>query len=235
MAARSLSVGHNYAHWEHLEMRTRFRFAPAVAVLMVFSSAAQAALYNVSILGDGTAAAYGISDNGQAVGASYPAGCCGGIGTIWNGTSSTFLSGGGGYPNSLVQSINNVGQSAGYSWGSGQVATVWNGTVPIALGYLLGSNYSNAFAINNAGQVVGTSYSGGLSNGVATIWNGVIPTALSNLPGASTSGAFGINNFGQAVGVSSLGRFELRNSLEGQYSLRSQSYRQRNEQHSAKH
>ena len=157
----------------------------------------------------GTGNAYGINDNGQAVGSSVAS----------NGRLHAVLYGPGGAPTDLgtlggseshAYSINNYGQATGYStilvtytdaYGNPYIveetrAFLSDGATMSDLGTLPGSSYSYGSSINNSGQIAGWS-------GNAFLYTNGVMTDIGTLPGAgaSFSRAYGINDLGDVVGA----------------------------------
>lgn len=142
--------------------------------------------------------AYGINDNGQAVGLGNANGTTQAL--LFNAGSVSII---GGLPNSGAVAINSAGIVAG-NWVVGQsVGFVSSGGGTTNLEMLPGSNGSTAQGINDSGQIVGYGWVNGsprawLVDGGTVIGLG---TLTPGTPGAN-SVARGINNAGQIVGYS---------------------------------
>ena len=104
----------------------------------------------------------------------------------------------------FVQSINNSGQMAGFSYdtvvGQSRAFLYSNGTLT-NLG-ATGGIRSWAWGINASGEVIGT-ISGNQPNAQATLWSGGTVSNLGSL-GGPFAAATGINNAGQVVGTSTI-------------------------------
>jgi probable HAF family extracellular repeat protein len=134
--------------------------------------------------GDTTAAAIGINDEGQVVGAS---GLCkrphDRHALLWQHGSVTNLGSFGGTRN-RANAINNRGQIVGNSELAGdtaQHAFFWRDGVMTDLGTLAGDSSSFAFGINNKGQVTGQSCNSDLSVCRAFLWQDGVMTDLNTL------------------------------------------------------
>jgi uncharacterized membrane protein len=146
-----------------------------------------------------TSVAYGINNNGQAVGVINNGNNI--TATIWNGTTPISLGTLPGMQNGIATSINDAGVAVGYDTGfnnPGSLAVIWNGTTPIALDTLLvaselGWIVTDVYGINNSGQIVGRgAFAGGGSEALL-----LTPSVSTTpLPPAWTMMLIGLGGFG---------------------------------------
>jgi probable HAF family extracellular repeat protein len=158
--------------------------------------------------GDSAAAAVGINDHGQVVGASGPCQFPPAFGhaVLWQHGTVTDLGSLGGLMGNAGIAINNTGQVVGQSDLPGDTAThafFWQNGVMTDLGTLPGDAYSVAYDINDKGQVVGVSCDVNF-NCRAFIWEHGVMTDLNilippNSPLYLTFGS-GINDRGEITG-----------------------------------
>ena len=171
----------------------------ALGNLHAFSAAN--ALTDITPVGAGDAAAYGVNGSGEVVGNALVNGNS--QATLWSqGTVQTL--GGLGGPNSYANAINNRSQAAGMATdasGQGRAVLYSNGGVQDVS--LPGANWSSAYGINNTGTIAGYAMS---SRGLSQAYTWSAAGGFTNLGtlGGANSYAFGINDAGQAVGNSSV-------------------------------
>jgi probable HAF family extracellular repeat protein len=151
-------------------------------------------------------AAYGVNEEGQAVGYS---GTCTTVNyaVLWENGSAIPLSNLGDPP-AIAYAINNHGQIVGQAVNSDGVAlaAIWQNNTVASLGDLLpGDGASFATSINNHGQVVGSSFdsTGSWSHGL--IWENGVTIDLNTLFPESSHlyvvSASNINDSGQIAGM----------------------------------
>jgi len=154
-------------------------------------------IIDLGTLGGSVSFAYGVNDQGDAVGDSSLLGDFSSHAFLWRegkmidlGTLTDA------HDISIAFAINNSGQVVGQSFNSAVGNTlpfVWENGVMTALPLLPGHLGGAAFGINSHGDVVGQS------GGEAVLWvNGVVTRLTS---GYSASTAYGINDRSQIVGV----------------------------------
>jgi probable HAF family extracellular repeat protein len=150
--------------------------------------------------------AYGINNQGQAVGYS---GTCtsANYGVVWENGIATALPDLGD-PGAVAYAINSHGQIVGQAVNSDGVplATLWQNNTASSLGPLLaGDAASFATSINNRGQAVGSSFSSEGSWSRGLIWQNGVTTDLNTLFPASSHlfviSASNINESGQIAGM----------------------------------
>jgi probable HAF family extracellular repeat protein len=149
--------------------------------------------------------AYGINNQGQAVGYS---GTCtvANYAVVWENGTATALPDLGD-PGAIAYAINSHGQIVGQAVNSDgtPLAALWQNNTATSLGGLLpGDEASFATSINNRGQVVGSSFAnGGWSHGL--IWKNGVTIDLNTLFPASAHlfviSASNINDSGQIAGM----------------------------------
>jgi probable HAF family extracellular repeat protein len=150
--------------------------------------------------------AFGINDQGQAVGQSNN--CTGSIirAVRWeNNTVFTLPDLGGG---SIAQAINNQGQIVGIigsADGTTEFGALWQNGVLTNLGTLTGQFASIATGINSKGQVVGSTFDSGFNWSGGFIWQNHVITDLNTLIPADSNlfiiNASNINERGQISGM----------------------------------
>jgi probable HAF family extracellular repeat protein len=151
--------------------------------------------------------AYGINDQGQAVG--YSGTCTAALhALLWqNGTASQLPDLG--FPRSnLAWGINDQGQIVGQvrsSDGATKYATLWQNGTMTNLGLLPGDFGASASGINNQGQVVGSAWDSNFNWSHGFIWQNGVLTDLNTLFPASSNlfavMANKINERGQISGM----------------------------------
>jgi probable HAF family extracellular repeat protein len=150
--------------------------------------------------------AYGINNQGQAVGYS---GTCtaANYAVVWeNGTATPLPDLGD--PGAIAYAINSQGQIVGQAVNSDgtPLAALWQNNTATSLGPLLpGDVASFATSINNRGQVVGSSFNSENSWSRGLIWQNGVTIDLNTLFPASSHlfviSASNINNSGQIAGM----------------------------------
>jgi probable HAF family extracellular repeat protein len=156
---------------------------------------------------DPDGAAYGINDQGQAVG--YSGTCPAALhAVLWqNGTVSALPDLG--YPRSnLAWAINDQGQIVGQvrsADGTTKYATLWQNGTMTNLGLLPGDFGASASGINHQGQVVGSAWDSNFNWSHGFIWQNGVLTDLNTLFPASSNlyvvMANKINDRGQISGM----------------------------------
>ena len=150
--------------------------------------------------------AYGINNQGQAVGYS---GTCtaANYGVVWENGTATALPDLGD-PGAIAYAINSHGQIVGQAVNSDgtPLAALWQNNTVTSLGPLLpGDVASFATSINNRGQVVGSSFNSENSWSRGLIWQNGVTTDLNTLFPASSHlfviSASNINESGQIAGM----------------------------------
>ncbi len=150
--------------------------------------------------------AYGINNQGQAVGYS---GTCtsANYGVVWENGTATALPDLGD-PGAIAYAINGHGQIVGQAVNSDgtPLATLWQNNMATSLGPLLpGDVASFATSINNRGQVVGSSFNSSSSWSHGLIWKNGMTIDLNTLFPASSHlyviSASNINEIGQIAGM----------------------------------
>jgi probable HAF family extracellular repeat protein len=156
--------------------------------------------------GDPDGVAFGINNQGQAVGYS---GTCtaANYAVVWeNGTATPLQDLGD--PGAIAYAINSHGQIVGQAVNSDgtPLAALWQNNTVTSLGGLLpGDVASFATSINNRGQVVGSSFNSSNSWSHGLIWQNGVMTDLNTLFPASSHlfviSASNINESGQISGM----------------------------------
>ena len=152
--------------------------------------------------------AYGINNQGQAVGYS---GTCtvANYGVVWENGTATALQDLGD-PGGIAYAINSHGQIVGQAVNSDGIplAALWQNNTVTALGGLLPGDVATfATSINNRGQVVGSAFNSnnGASWSHGLIWQNGVMTDLNTLFPASSHlyvvSASNINDSGQIAGM----------------------------------
>jgi probable HAF family extracellular repeat protein len=159
-----------------------------------------------TIGGDPDGVAFGINNQGQAVGYS---GTCtaANYGVVWeNGTATALQELGD--PGAIAYAINSHGQIVGQAVNSDgtPLAALWQNNTVTSLGGLLpGDAASFATSINNKGQAVGSSFSSSGSWSHGLIWQNGVTIDLNTLFPASSHlfviSASNINESGQIAGM----------------------------------
>ncbi|MDC8771734.1 PEP-CTERM sorting domain-containing protein [Roseateles albus] len=140
--------------------------------------------------------ALGINGSGKVAGTSSPSSTVDFRTTLWDGSTTTYFSGG---QYSKASSINDAGQMVGWSsYGDKSHAYRWDTSGGLAIDLGPPGVNSEALGINSSGQVVGYVDTPDNQSFRATIWNGTTATDLGTHGIASR--ATGINNAGQVVG-----------------------------------
>ena len=126
---------------------------------------------------------------------------------LWDKGKVTVLPPLPGATDTLVTSLNEREQAAGYSGADGFMvrAVLWERGQALDLGTYPGDSYSIAWCVNNSGQVVGQSYTDivGFSAHHAVLWHkGRIHLLPSLSPEGVGDAAWAINDRGQIVGQS---------------------------------
>jgi probable HAF family extracellular repeat protein len=159
-----------------------------------------------TIAGDPDGVAFGINNQGQAVGYS---GTCtaANYGVVWENGAATALPDLGD-PGAIAYAINSHGQIVGQAVNSDGIplAALWQNNTVTSLGPLLpGDVASFATSINNRGQVVGSSFNSSNSWSRGLIWQNGVTTDLNTLFPASSHlfviSASNINESGQIAGM----------------------------------
>jgi probable HAF family extracellular repeat protein len=150
--------------------------------------------------------AYGINNQGQAVGYS---GTCtaANYGVVWENGIATALPDLGD-PGAIAYAINSHGQIVGQAVNSDGIplAALWQNNTVTSLGGLLPGDVATfATSINNRGQVVGSSFNSSNSWSHGLIWQNGVMTDLNTLFPASSHlfviSASNINESGQIAGM----------------------------------
>jgi probable HAF family extracellular repeat protein len=150
--------------------------------------------------------AYGINNQGQAVGYS---GTCtvANYAVVWENGTATALPDLGD-PGAIAYAINSHGQVVGQAVNSDgtPLATLWQNNTVTGLGGLLPGDVATfATSINNRGQVVGSSFNSENSWSHGLIWQNGVMTDLNTLFPASSNlyviSASNINESGQIAGM----------------------------------
>jgi probable HAF family extracellular repeat protein len=150
--------------------------------------------------------AYGINNQGQAVG--YSGNCTTAIeAVVWeNGTATALPSLG--YPSAIAFAINSHGQIVGQAVNSDgtPLAALWQNNTVTSLGPLLSGDVASfATSINKQGQVVGSSFNTENSWSRGLIWQNGVTTDLNTIFPASSHlfviSASNINDSGQIAGM----------------------------------
>jgi len=155
---------------------------------------------------DGTA--FGINDQGQAVG--YSGSCIAAKHAVmWKNNTAFVLQDLGGTKSNVAYAINNLGQIVGKvrsADGTHYVAALWqpDGTLTTHEP-LLGDSYAFATGINNLGQVVGNDFDSNFNWSHGFIWQNRVMTDLNTLIPADSNlfviSASNINERGQISGM----------------------------------
>lgn len=150
-------------------------------------------LADLGTLGGPAAMAFGVNDQGQAVGTMLDQ-----YGYMHAFSSSSSL--GSNATEAEASGINNTGQVSGTQFFDGDAyATVWNDGVATAIG---GAG-SFALAINNSGEVAGMLVNNGHGNAFVSENGTIIDLGAFN--GGSWSSAYALNDQGQAAGYGMIG------------------------------
>ena len=152
--------------------------------------------------------AYGINDQGQAVG--YSGSCIAAThAVVWKNNTALVLQDLGGTRSNIAFAINNLGQIVGKvrkADDSTYVAALWqpDGTLT-NLGKLPEDHAAFATGINNLGQVVGNNFDSSFNWSHGFIWQGGVMTDLNTLIPADSNlfviSASNINESGQISGM----------------------------------
>ena len=149
--------------------------------------------------------AYGINNQGQAVG--YSGTCTAAIeAVLWENGTATQLPDLGD-PGGIAFAINGRGQIVGQAVNSDGIAlaALWQNNTVTSLGLLSGDASSFATAINNRGQVVGSTFDSSSDWSHGFIWQNGVITDLNTLFPASSHlfviSASNINESGQIAGM----------------------------------
>src|SRR5579864_466580 len=155
--------------------------------------------------------AFGINDQGQAVG--YSGNCSFAThAVVWKNSTAFVLQDLGGTKSNVAYVINNLGQIAGKvrtSDGTTYVAALWqpDGTLT-NLGILPGDFAAFATGINNRGQVVGNNFDSSFNWSHGFIWQNGAMTDLNTLIPADSNlfiiSASNINDHGQISGMATV-------------------------------
>ena len=155
--------------------------------------------------------AFGINDQGQAVG--YSGNCIAAKHAVmWKNNTAFVLQDLGGTRSNVAFAINNLGQIAGKvrsADGTTFVAALWqpDGTL-INLGILPGDYAAFATGINNLGQVVGNNFDSSFNWSHGFIWQNYVMTDLNTLIPADSNlfviSASNINERGQISGMATV-------------------------------
>ncbi len=159
-----------------------------------------------TIVGDPDGVAFGINNQGQAVGYS---GTCtaANSGVVWENGTATALPDLGD-PGAIAYAINGRGQIVGQAVNSDgtPLAALWENNTVTSLGGLLPGDVATfATSINNRGQVVGSSFNSENSWSRGLIWRNGVTIDLNTLFPASSHlfviSASNINESGQIAGM----------------------------------
>jgi probable HAF family extracellular repeat protein len=159
-----------------------------------------------TIVGDPDGVAFGINNQGQAVGYS---GTCtaANYGVVWENGTATALPDLGD-PGAIAYAINGRGQIVGQAVNSDgtPLAALWENNTVTSLGGLLPGDVATfATSINNRGQVVGSSFNSENSWSRGLIWRNGVTIDLNTLFPASSHlfviSASNINESGQIAGM----------------------------------
>jgi probable HAF family extracellular repeat protein len=161
--------------------------------------------------GDPDGVAFGINDQGQAVG--YSGTCLAAThAVVWTNNTAVVLQDLGGIKSNIAFVINNQGQIAGKvrsADGTTYVAALWqpDGTLT-NLGILPGDFAAFATGINNRGQVVGNNFDSSFNWAHGFIWQNGVMTDLNKLIPADSNlfiiSASNINERGQISGMATV-------------------------------
>ncbi len=161
--------------------------------------------------GDLDGVAFGINDQGQAVG--YSGSCIAATHAVmWKNNTAFLLQDLGGTRSNVAYVINNRGQIAGKvrsADGTTYVAALWqpDGTLT-NLGILPGDYAAFATGINNLGQVVGNNFDSSFNWSHGFIWQNGVMTDLNTLIPADSNlfviSASNINERGQISGMATV-------------------------------
>ena len=161
--------------------------------------------------GDLDGVAFGINDQGQAVG--YSGSCIAATHAVmWKNNTAFVLQDLGGTRSNVAYVINNRGQIAGKvrsADGTTYVAALWqpDGTLT-NLGILPGDHAAFATGINNRGQVVGNDFDSSFNWSHGFIWQNDVMTDLNTLIPADSNlfviSASNINDRGQISGMATV-------------------------------
>ena len=161
--------------------------------------------------GDPDGVAFGINDQGQAVG--YSGSCVAAThAVVWKNNTAIVLQDLGGTKSNIAFVINNRGQIAGKvrsADGTTYVAALWqpDGTLT-NLGILPGDFAAFATGINNRGQVVGNNFDSSFNWSHGFIWQNGVMTDLNTLIPADSNlfiiSASNINDRGQISGMATV-------------------------------
>jgi probable HAF family extracellular repeat protein len=158
-----------------------------------------------TINGDPDGVAYGINNEGQAVGYS---GTCtaANYAVVWKNGTATALQDLG-TPGAIAFAINSHNQIVGQAVNSAgtAMATLWQNNTVTGLGVLPGDAASFATSINSRGQVVGSTFDSSSNWSHGFIWQNGVMTDLNKLFPASSNlfviSASNINESGQIAGM----------------------------------
>ena len=161
--------------------------------------------------GDLDGVAFGINDQGQAVG--YSGSCIAAThAVVWKNNTALVLQDLGGTRSNIAYVINNRGQMAGKvrsADGTTYVAALWqaDGTLTI-LGILPGDFAAFATGLNNRGQVVGNNFDSSFNWSHGFIWQNGVMTDINTLIPADSNlfviSASNINERGQISGMATV-------------------------------
>jgi probable HAF family extracellular repeat protein len=164
-----------------------------------------------TVSGDPDGIAFGINDQGQAVG--YSGTCLAAThAVVWNNGTAVVLQDLGGTKSNIAFVINNRGQVAGKvrsADGTTYVASLWqpDGTLT-NLGILPGDFAAFATGINNKGQVVGNNFDSNFNWSHGFIWQNGVMTDLNTLIPSDSNlfiiSASNINERGQISGMATV-------------------------------
>jgi probable HAF family extracellular repeat protein len=154
--------------------------------------------------------AFGINDQGQAVG--YSGSCIAATHAVmWKNKTAFVLQDLGGTLSNVAFAINNLGQIAGKvrsADGTTYVAALWQPDGTLTTGILPGDHAAFATGINNRGQVVGNDFDSSFNWTHGFIWQNSVMTDLNTLIPADSNlsviSASNINERGQISGMATV-------------------------------